>query len=686
MFTVMDGVATPLHGAASAIEAQGDVLVWNGWQAAFKNVTKTTIQWTQGSDTMVWHRFDAASGVDALVGHWKNTEGLLCDVDGGVCTFTAKNAQVQLKLVEGALCLNGWVAHAITSDRVVWRKGNGSLEWHRIPSGQELAASPPTASASSRAAPAAAVTAKQLDGIWRDADGKIAVSLDGVCAWQGGGTSQICLEGGVASMDDLQAASVSETAVRWQGPGKSIEWTRVLRAQDVELLRGFWRNSEGLVCFVSGDDCSFIAKGKGVKLAISDGALALNEWRATSVSEDQVCWRRGPKLLEWRRIADPAALESVAGTWSSSEGGAVRISDGAAVFEDGRSAPLSIAEGALVMNGWSAVALSPTLIRWRKGGKQLEWTKAPQKPPANDRVPAEGNGGAAAPATPAPATAPDQDASHAQTTTRSQPAGSRDASPGGQPPAAPQATPQQPPQQEQPSPPQEPKPQQPQQPQHPQQEQPQSKSPRQQPKSPRQQPKSPRQQEQQDQQRQQQQQQKQKSPRQQRPAPPAGTSAPGQAAAANKGPFDIEKLTGIWVNSEGLLCTVYEGTCTFIAAGAYKVEVTSDSVILNQWRVVSMQQDEVIWERDGQTTRWFRLQHPTEVEDVNGRWRNTDGLLCEVARGMCVFSGHAPICLEMSGGLICLNGWKTTAILDKQIIWKRADRTMMWDRVSYPTA
>jgi len=467
--------------------------------------------------------------------------------------------------------LNGWVAHVITRNAVTWQKMGHAMEWQRVEQSM-----PATKGSSKVQAPSAVEKAvaessassplKKLNGIWKSSDGSLCTALEGECVI-GETRSDIAVVEGMLCLNGWKAAHIDNATVKWQKQGKLMEWQRIQQVSDIDLLKGFWKNTDGLACFVHNEECSFISRGRTSELLMADGMLSLNGWVATGITPRVASWKKGQQSMLWHRVEHAKELEVLNGAWRASDGSTCNVSEGVCAYtsKGKASVVLALQEGSVRLQDWSATSISPTLIQWHNSGQTMEWRKDNQGSQQSTTSPSKtgkGENGSAA----ATSTAPAAQFSN---------------------------------------------------------------------------------------------------------APPAAESPPTQSRG----------LTGMWRNTDGLTCTVAGETCTFVTKGACAIESRDGEHVLNGWKAAEITANTVKWERSGRAMEWTRIQKPGDVEELVGKWKNTDGLSCDVVGGACTFEGRPSVDFTMQTGLVTLNGWSAVAITPTSVTWQKLGRTMEWHRI-----
>lgn len=282
--------------------------------------------------------------------------------------------------------------------------------------------------------------------------------------------------------------------------------------------------------------------------------------------------------------------------------------------------PIGVQEGQLLINGWRAVEVTPTSISWARNGRSMGWQREGTEPQGQSKK-ADATKGAKEPDEKPKGKQLPRGASR-EALQRSG-TGNLSPSKGGAPATPP------------------PKPE-------PLQPQPSGK--------------------QQGQQQQQQQQAK--------PAPR------GDVKEAREVAHPLQPLNGVWQNSEGLMCTVWDGRCTFVARGSFGIEVTDGVPSLNGWRGVKWNNQVVRWEKGAQKTEWNRIKKLDEVEALTGLWKDSAGSVYLIFGGKCTSPGReGEAALELREGQVLLNGWAAGAITARQLCWHRGGESAEWSRV-----
>jgi len=600
MRTVYQGICTDTKGEAVKVQLKTGVATIKGWAAFVKDFS--TVRWDRDGQTFEWHRVQDVAKVDSLKGAWKNSDGLACEVVDGICTFTAKGVRVPLKMQDGLINLNGWVAITITSKVVTWQKMGHSMEWHRVDQNPSVAKDNPKAQASKSSpkvqtaetspkaqiaptspkvqsapgSPKAQTTTttttdkavtnassaspmKQLNGIWSSSDGSTCTALEGECVI-GETRFDITLVEGTLVLNGWKAVDIAAARVKWQKQDQTMEWRRIQKITDVDMLKGFWKNTDGLVCFVHNEACSFVSRGITSRLLMVEGVLTLNGWMVSGLTSRVVSWKKGQQVMLWHRVENAKELEVFNGVWKASDGSICNVFEGVCVYSvKGRaSVALALENGLVMLQGWAATSITPTLIQWHSSGKNMEWRRDDNEV-SPDKV--------AAPSKPAKGDS----------------------------------------------------------------------------------------------------------------ASPTPSSVP--AAESNSAPQESIGLIGVWQTTDGLTCTVAGGTCTFVKQGACAIALSDGQHVLNGWKATEITADNVKWEKFGRSMQWNRVQAAKDIVEIAGTWKNTDGLTCDVADGLCTFAGRPSIELIMQSGLVTLNGWSAIAIRSTSVTWQKLGRTMEWERL-----
>lgn len=151
--------------------------------------------------------------------------------------------------------------------------------------------------------------------------------------------------------------------------------------------------------------------------------------------------------------------------------------------------------------------------------------------------------------------------------------------------------------------------------------------------------------------------------------------SPKSVREANKVP------NGVWQNTEGLVCTVSDHICTFVTKGAYSFGAVDGMPTLNGWRATMITSKSVQWDKGGKRMEWLRFKHAKDLPVLEGTWKNSEGLVCTVAAGICTFSKRGDHPLSMKDGVLTLNNWRATAITTDTVSWQKGDSKMRWDRL-----
>merc|ERR1719330_1033419 len=148
----------------------------------------------------------------------------------------------------------------MTSKSVMWQKGNKQMEWSR--------ADVPKLS-------------KVPNGVWQNTEGLICTVEEACVTFisRAGNAYSFGTVDGMPTLNGWRASSVGERKVSWEKNGKRMDWRLIENVEEVPVLAGTWKNTEGLVCTVKGDRCYFASKGN-YRLTMDHGILTLNSWRA----------------------------------------------------------------------------------------------------------------------------------------------------------------------------------------------------------------------------------------------------------------------------------------------------------------------------------------------------------------------------------------------------------------------
>merc|ERR1712232_1056142 len=156
---------------------------------------------------------------------------------------------------------------------------------------------------------------------------------------------------------------------------------------------------------------------------------------------------------------------------------------------------------------------------------------------------------------------------------------------------------------------------------------------------------------------------------------------------------DVTALVGVWKNSDNLMCTVANGECNFHPRGSPTLVVKDGVLSLNGWVAVAITSKAVSWQRSGQSMQWQRIVRGEDIPGLNGSWKTSDGLICNVKSGTCTF--HDPpgqgqsvancpvkgsVALAMRDGLPVLNAWRAVAIRAQGVSWRKGDKSLEWSR------
>lgn len=143
------------------------------------------------------------------------------------------------------------------------------------------------------------------------------------------------------------------------------------KAPSLKALAGTWRNSDGLLCIVADDKCTFNSKITST-ITVENGALVLNSWECTSVTPKSVMWQKANKTMEWLRAEAPKA-KVPNGVWLSSENNICTVEETVATSTTSKASSFGTLDGMPTLNGWRASSVSPKKIEWVKNGKRMEW-------------------------------------------------------------------------------------------------------------------------------------------------------------------------------------------------------------------------------------------------------------------------------------------------------------------------
>jgi len=201
--TVHQGACTSLTRGSQAITSQNGVAVLDGWRVV--SVSPASVKWERSGHRMEWCRYENVRDVIALVGVWKNSDGLMCIVAEGECNFIPRGAP-GLTLKDGILSLNDWVATAITEKEVSWQKFSQSMRWERIERIEEIQA---------------------LNGAWKTSDGLSCNVKAGSCTFLNpAGTHSLAMKDGLPALNAWQAVAIRAQSVSWRRGSKTLEWQR----------------------------------------------------------------------------------------------------------------------------------------------------------------------------------------------------------------------------------------------------------------------------------------------------------------------------------------------------------------------------------------------------------------------------------------------------------------------------
>mmetsp|Transcript_173282 Transcript_173282/g.550109 ORF Transcript_173282/g.550109 Transcript_173282/m.550109 type:complete len:665 (+) Transcript_173282:111-2105(+) len=205
---VWQGNCTCTTGASGPLTSQaGGAIELNGWKTT--SVTPTEVKWDRSGQSMWWSRFASPKDVTALVGVWKNTDGLVCTVAEGQCNFIPKGSPA-LVLKDGVLSLNGWNVTAITEKKVSWMKSGqstkNSMEWDRIEQVDDI---------------------EGLGGSWSTSDGLQCDVEGAVCSFRApANTIRLTMKDGLPALNAWRAVAIRGQSISWRKAGKELEWKR----------------------------------------------------------------------------------------------------------------------------------------------------------------------------------------------------------------------------------------------------------------------------------------------------------------------------------------------------------------------------------------------------------------------------------------------------------------------------
>ena len=193
------------------------------------------------------------------------------------------------------------------------------------------------------------------------------------------------------ALNGWSASAITATSVTWTKKNRSMSWQRLQSPAAITAIAGSWRNTEGLTCKVAGGLCTFDGKPPAA-FAMQDQMLCLNGWVAVGITSRAVFWRKGGRKMEWKRVdsSDTAAslggfremLSSLSGTWAMLDGTVCTVAEGRCTFVSTGVHEFVPKDGALTINGWSLVTVTPTAAKWQNAsGRAMEWQRV--KDPAS---------------------------------------------------------------------------------------------------------------------------------------------------------------------------------------------------------------------------------------------------------------------------------------------------------------
>merc|ERR1712107_386564 len=83
------------------------------------------------------------------------------------------------------------------------------------------------------------------------------------------------------------------------------------QATRVQVLNGFWKNTDGLICNVSDGQCTFGGPAVAHPVMLQDGKITLNGWVVSDVRENTVSWTKASKEMEWMKMDPLEAREAL---------------------------------------------------------------------------------------------------------------------------------------------------------------------------------------------------------------------------------------------------------------------------------------------------------------------------------------------------------------------------------------
>lgn len=77
------------------------------------------------------------------------------------------------------------------------------------------------------------------------------------------------------------------------------------------------------------------------------------------------------QVVEWHRTKP----EALVGIWETNEGRVRSVVEQFCTWIDGRQSPVTLLHGQLMVNGWSAVKVTPDAVKWQLRDKVMEWKR-----------------------------------------------------------------------------------------------------------------------------------------------------------------------------------------------------------------------------------------------------------------------------------------------------------------------
>lgn len=513
-------------------------------------------------------------GVARLQGAWRNVDGELCIVADGICTFVASGKASAL-LVDGSrrITLNACVATQIAKDTVTWTNSGKVFEWSR-----------------QREANLA-----DVNGTWRNTDGELCSVHDGNCMFiASGNRSTITLRGGCLTLNRWIASEITDARVKWMVDGKVLEWHKHLAGASVEL-QGTWKTRDGNVVVGANGECTFLSTRNGSRIKFENGCVLLNRWSAIAITDHRVEWTKGSDIMEWSRLLDPE-LDYFNGSWKDGQGQIHVIADGtcARVGSEHRSV-IDRQKNVWKLDGWAAEEILRDSVSWALDGRTLEWHRQSEvHVKAFDGTWANSWGEVCTVAGGSCVFAFSGDrrqiTQHAACWRLN------------------------------------------------------------------------------------------------------GWTAAHVTAVLVTWVLDaevlewhrradprLEELNGEWKNPEGKCCIVVDGKCKFVDSGNETMITLQGGLWkLNDWIAAEIRPDRATWTADGKTLEWRKSSRCT-VDDFDGLWRNSEGQLCKVAKGKCTFLSSGNVGnIKLQKGRFALNGWLAVGVTGDTVRWTLDDKVLDW--------